>query len=132
MKDGFEREGTYDVIHVRGSEEKDTNIITPTIVIEVSAVLEFVRTIPNSIVLGNHADILAPLVSFLCPVEIGLVPSISSQTSAEVEEAAIGNGVLVVVSSVELRNLPSQSAATGARRNIVFHGLGVEDTLCEG
>ena len=71
-----------------------------------------------------------PVPHGIGPFGIGVITGIDGQTTGDVEEAAVGDGVLVVVSIIEGIDLPSQ--ATSARLIVPAHGLGVEDGLGQG
>jgi len=73
-----------------------------------------------------HAD--HPVPGDVGPVRVGVVVGVAGQAGAQVEEAAVGDGVLVVVAVVGQRDLPAQAAAALV---VVAHraGLRVEDGL---
>ena len=54
-----------------------------------------------------------PVVAFGSPVGVCLVSSVPSQPGGELKECSRRYSVLVVVSSVEGENLPSQAPTTG-------------------
>ena len=120
----------YIVVHDRSSKQEDSCIVGPLDPIDVAAIESCMGTIVEVIVLVHQTDSLSPIKCLLRPLRISIVARIQSQSSPQVEETTVGDGVFVIVSSVESENLPSQTAITilivpPAR-------LIVENRLCQG
>lgn len=93
-----------------------------TIQVVITAVIE--------VVIGVHeADGFGPIPRSVGPFRIGIVAGIDGQACSHIEEASVGDGVLVVVTVVERENLPFQS--TSASLGVPSSCLGVEDCLDE-
>src|SRR3569833_2445086 len=84
------------------------------------------------IVVGRHeAHFVHPVLRFVRPVGVGRIQRVASQARAHVEEDAVGDAVLVVVSIIGGGDLPPH--ATAARVVVALGGgLGVEDALGQG
>lgn len=61
----------------------------------------------------NQADRVCPFEGGICPVCIRVVAGVYSEPGRDVEEAAIGDGVLVIIAVVEGEDLPSQTSSAG-------------------
>lgn len=68
-----------------------------------------------------------PIPNFLGPVEISLIAGIASQTSGQLEETTVGDGVLDHVSALVGPNLPAQTTSAGGR--IPSRNLSIKYTL---
>ena len=83
--------------------------------VEGGAVLRIICPIPHDVLRRHQADGIDPVPCFLCPIRIGGVSRIGSQTRAQLKEAAIGNRVLVIVAVVKGKDLPTKAATTCLR-----------------
>ena len=121
--------GSYVVVHVRGADEEGAGVIRPQIVVETRAVDRVVSTVVEEVVRAAEADLAAPVPHPVGPLCVCVVAGVGGQSSGHVEEAAVRDCVLVIVTVVEGEDLPFQPA--GAGRSVPSQGLGVEDSLCE-
>jgi hypothetical protein len=79
----------------------------------------------------DEANVEEPVPRLFGPVAVRLVARVSREACANVEEAAVGDGVLIIIAPVQRGNLPSQPAP--ARVVVpVRRRLRVEDGLREG
>lgn len=97
--------------------------------IKLCAIDGVIASVKEVVLRISQSDRGHPVPHPLCQFEIRVVPRINSQASSHVEEAAIRDGVLIVVAVVEGEDLPLQPAPTGG--GIPTRCLGVEDSLCE-
>ena len=102
---------TYVVIHGGSTERPDAHVVRELDLVDICAVRFDVSTIID-IVLGVHQpDARHPIPSLLRKGGICIIVCVSGKAGTEVEETAIGNGVLVIVSRKILVHLPSKSGA---------------------
>lgn len=78
---------------------------------------------------GHEARSLRPVEDLVGPVHVGLIAGVDGQTGSDVEEAAIGDAILVIVPRVQAEDLPSQPPV--AVLVIPPAGLQVEDRLSQ-
>jgi hypothetical protein len=78
--------------------------------VDICAVRLNVSTIIDIVVLVHQTNARNPIPDDLCMLSICIVGGISSKTGTKVEEAAVRDGVLVVVSGKIWVHLPSESA----------------------
>jgi len=100
---------TYVVIHGGSSERPDTHVVGELDLVDICAVRLDVSPIVNVVLCIHQPNARNPIPSLLRKASVGIITGISSKASTEVEEAAICNGVLVIVSSKILVHLPSKS-----------------------
>ena len=98
--------------------------------IDLGTVMRIVGAIKEVKVWTGQTNIEHPVPGALSPVRIGRVTGINRKTSRQIKEAAVGDGVLVVVPVVEAIDLPFQ--ATIAALLVPSHDLSVEDSLGQG
>lgn len=123
------REGAHEVIHVRRAREVRAGVIRPLHPIDGSAVLARVRAVKVALVGGRQSEAVGPLVRAHRPPRIRRVARVAREPRGQLEEAAVGDGVLVAVPVVEGVDLPAQAAA--AARGVPAQRLRVEDGLRE-
>lgn len=103
------------------------------LLVDIGAVVLDVSAVEDVVVLVDIAHAHAPVVRLLRPLRIRVVAGVAGKPRAQVEEDAVGNGVLVVVSVVGQRDLPPQAAvavlAVPPRRLGVEHGLRQREPL---
>lgn len=68
-----------------------------------------VGTIIDIVLVINQTDTLNPVPSLISPLRVSGVASVSSKSSTNVEETAVRDGVLVVISGIESKDLPFES-----------------------
>lgn len=66
---------------------------------------------------------------FIGPLSVSVIASVFRQASGKVEEATVRDRILVSVTIVERKNLPSQTSTT--RCIVPASGLCVKDRLCK-
>lgn len=90
-------------------------------------------SVDNQVCGCDQSHVLAPIVRHLGQVCIGLVAGVSGQPGAHVEKQAVGDGILVVITSVGRGNLPPETSTTihaiPSRRLSVEHSLGQSQPL---
>lgn len=86
------------------------------------------RAVVDVVVVVDEPDAPHPLPRLLGPVRVRLVVEVAGESRPQVEEAAVRDGILVVVAVIRERDLPAQAAAAGV---VVAArvGLRVEDGL---
>jgi hypothetical protein len=104
-----------------------TGIVSPLDVVDRRAVLCVIGSVVEVVVLAHKSYRKLPLPSLLSPIRVGVVPEVLVESRSDVEETAVGDGVLVVVSVVEGEDLPPQTSA--ACRLVPALVLCVEDGL---
>ena len=117
------------VPHSGGTKKMNSSIVRPLNMVELCAIDLVIATVVEVVVIAHQSNVMSPLEGLLGPLDVGLVSSVSSKTSSDVEEGAVGDGVLVIVSVVEGEDLPSQTSATS--RVVPTQSLTVEDGLGE-
>lgn len=122
---------TYIVVHVCCSKQIHAIVVGELGLVDIGAVGLNVGTVVDVVVVIHESNTSHPVPSGLGPGRVGFVVGVASKTRTEVEEAAVRNAVLVVISVVGEGNLPSQTATTSS---IVSSrvSLGVEDGLSQG
>lgn len=117
----------YNIPQCGSTQHVNTSVVRPLNVVDRSAVECIVRAIVEMIRVVHQPNLAYPVPDLLSPLSVRLVARISSKTCGNVEEAAVGNGVLVVVAAVEGEDLPPQTAAASgrvpSRYIVVEHGL---------
>jgi hypothetical protein len=121
---------TYVVVHEARALNKGRSYVGELGSVDIGAVVLDVSAIIDVPVLVDVADGLGPVIGLFGPEGIGAIARVTSQTSSDVEEDAVGNRVFVIVSVVGEGNLPSETAV--AVDCIPPGGLRVEDGLGEG
>jgi len=90
--------------------------------------VEFViQTIIIVVLRANCSNSERPIPSLHRPIGVSCIISVPSQPGGNVEEAALRDGVLVIVSIVEGENLPLETST--AASSVPSTGLKVEDGL---
>lgn len=102
----------YVVVHVCGAHQVRADVVCPLQLICYCAIVFDLRTVVDYVVTREERCPDDPIVRLLRPVRVRLVASVSCQTSRELEETAIGDGVLVIIPIVEGEDLPPQSSST--------------------
>lgn len=118
------------VVHVGGAHEEGAGVVGPLDLGRVRAVNVRVGAVVDGPCRRDELGGCPPVPRFLGPVGVGLVAGVASQSCCQLEEATVGDAVLVIVSSVEGENLPPQSSVAG--RCVPPTDLQVEDGLSEG
>lgn len=140
---------TYIVVQEGSPLNQNTSVVRKGCLVDISAILVDVGTIVRMPGLGiNVSHSRHPVPGLLCALCVRFIISISGKTSTHIEEYPVGNRcyssvcppgdtqdqsrrtVLVSISLVGKRNLPSQSSIT---RLVISTGvsLGVPNSLCE-
>ena len=78
---------------------------------------------------ADQVDFHHPVPHLLNPVKVRLIAGVCSQSSTNIDEAAVRDAVLVIVALVEGEDLPAQ--ATAARLRIPPNGLAIKHCLRE-
>lgn len=118
---------TYIVVHVRGADEESASVISPQVVINLRAIDGVVSAIVKEVVGVSKVDVADPIPHPVSPLSVGVVTGVSGQAGGHIEEAAVRDGVLVIVAGVEREDLPPQSSGTS--RGVPSQSLRVEDSL---
>lgn len=121
---------TYKVVHVCRAVQKDAGIVSPGNVVERGAVDGVVCAVVEEITRANEANVGRPVPRLCRPLGVGGIAGIPGEACGQIEEAALRDGVLVRVTGVEGKDLPSQATAAGSV--VPAAGLQVEDGLGEG
>jgi len=100
------QKATYIVVHVGCTQQPHACVVAVLDVVDCCAVKQIVRAIVNVVFGIDESDCLCPVPCLLSQLGICLIVRISCEPSPEVEEAAVRDGVLIVVSIVERENLP--------------------------
>lgn len=93
---------THIVVHVSGTEQEYAVVVGKLSFVDVGAVSADMSTIVDVIVSVHEPDTCNPVPSLLCPVGVGLVVGVASQSCTEVEEAAVGNTWRILVLTAEV------------------------------
>lgn len=96
------------VIHHSSTQCPYAHVVRELDAVDIRAVGFDVGTVVNPIILIDQTDASRPVPSFLRDISVGIIVGVPSKTSAKVEEASIGNGILVVVSAEERVHLPPE------------------------
>lgn len=102
------RKSTYVVVHIRCAEEPNAHVVGELNLVDICAVRLDVCTIIDVIICVHESDVLNPGPDTFYVLSVGVVVCVSCKSSAYVEKAAVGDGVLVIVSSEIWVYLPSQ------------------------
>ena len=105
----------YEVVHVRAAGDQGADVVGPVRFDRTGAVASPRRAVPDLVVGCQNGRTGDPVVCLLGPVCVSLVAGVSCESCGELEESSVRNRVLVVVTSVEGVNLPSESSVAGAR-----------------
>ena len=119
---------TYPSVHVCSTMQENTRVVGPLQGVEIGAVVWLMGAVNEHPVLGDVSNTVGPVPGLLRPLSVCLIARVDSQSSTEVEEAAIGNGVLVVKAIVQAEDLPVQATIAvlhvPTRHLRVYHALG--------
>lgn len=102
---------TYQIPHMGCSVQKHPIVIRPLYMVDIRTIVRLARPIIHFILLPEQSHILGPVPGSFRPFCICHVSRIPCQSCGEVEEAAIRNSVLVLISTVERIYLPFQPPA---------------------
>lgn len=119
------------IVHVCQSTQPDTIVVCPLGMIDFSAVVGIARAVVDLMGIALVEDaIREPVPLRLRPFRVRLVASVSRQSRRQLEEPAVADHVLVIVSAVPGEDLPPQSTIT--RAVVPSSGLLIEDGLTHG
>ena len=94
------------------TEEDGGDVVRPLIAIDLRAVDRVVCTIIDVEVAINEVDAGHPIVDLVCPIGVKGVACEASESSSELEEAAVGDGGLVVETGIVGVELPLETTVT--------------------
>lgn len=103
---------SYDVPHHGSTVQVHASIVAPLDVADVRTVRPIVTAIIEMvaiIAILDQPNRICPVPSLLRPLCVRCVACVSGEPRGKIEEAAIGDGVLVVVAAVEREDLASVS-----------------------
>ena len=100
-------DSAYVIIHVCGSKNVNAGFVRELNVIDICAVGFDVGPVVNVVVGIHQTNVFDPTESLLGKLGVGSIVCISGKPSSQIEEATIGNRVLVIVSSEVWVHLPS-------------------------
>lgn len=103
----------YEVGHHGASIHESSSGVRPLQMIDLAAIAFDQCSVKNPVVMINKTNRACPVIAFGSPVGVGLVSRVPSQPGGKLEECPSRYSVLVVVSLVEVENLPAQAPATG-------------------
>jgi hypothetical protein len=75
----------------RGSVKEYSDVVGPLVVVDLGAVEKFVRSVKNIVDVIDQADASSPVPDLVGPVQVGIVASVASESSRDLEEATVGN-----------------------------------------
>lgn len=123
-----QRKGTNHVIHICGTHQVGAIIVCPldvTMVLAIGGDTGRVGNMPGRIV--QQRGRRAPVPDLLGPICICLIPGEPGESSGDLEQGPIGDGVLDGVAALIRVDLPSQASLAGAgippAHLIVVHAL---------
>jgi hypothetical protein len=70
--------GTYDFVHCGSTEKKYPVVVRELYLVNVRAVVFYMPSVVDIVVLVNEANASDPIPGGLCMIRIGLIPSICS------------------------------------------------------
>lgn len=114
------------VIHERSSREKQTTVVSPLQRRDNSAGALNGGTVIDGPIVASRLDesnLLRPVPNLDGPVSVGLVMRVSGQTGCDIEQTTICDGVLIVVTVVPCKDLPSQTTAAVVHIPPRRHGI---------
>lgn len=109
-------------------------IVAPLLLVDLAAVLVVViaGAIVDLEVWGDEADARGPVIDPGGPAGVGGVAGVEGEAGGEVEEAAVGDGVFVIVAGEGRIVLPFQAAGASYRVLDPAGGVVFEDGYGEG
>lgn len=110
------------VIHHCSTKGPHAHVVRELNLVNISAIALDMGSVVDLVGVIYQAHASCPIPSPLGEVGVGVVVGVPGKAGAEVEEAAIRNGVLVVVSTEERVHLPPQSSKR--QRKVRCTGLG--------
>jgi len=106
---------TYIVVHVCSAQGPYGHIVGELDLVDIRAVGFDMGTIVNSVVLVHQPNTPDPIPDHFDMLSVTIVASVPGETCTNIEEAAIGNGVLVIITSEVRIDLPTQSTDISQR-----------------
>lgn len=97
---------TYVVVHVGSTHQQGPGVIRPLDLAGDRAIVRDLCAIVDLIVFIEDDGVFQPVPGFDGPFGIGRIPRVSGQSSGQLEKAAVGDGVFVIVAFVERKDLP--------------------------
>jgi hypothetical protein len=98
------------VVHVRQSCDIKAIVVRPLLVVCDGAVVGYIRAVVDLKPVGLvEYRIAEPIPLLLCPIDESSVASVSGQFRGEKEETTVRGNVLIVVTVVEGKHLPSET-----------------------
>lgn len=125
-----ERGPVREVVHVGGAHQEGAGVVGPLDQRRVRAVGGGVGAVVDGPGGAHELGGGPPVPGLSGPVGVGLVAGVAGQSGCELEEATVGDAVLVVVSFVEGEDLPPEPSVAGC--GVPASGLQVEDGLSQG
>lgn len=102
-----------EVVHVGGPHEEGAGVVGPLDGGWVRAVAVRFGAVVDGPCGRHELRGCPPVPRLLGPVGVRLVAGVAGQSGCELEEATVGDAVLVIVSVVEGEDLPSESTVAG-------------------
>ena len=118
------------IVHVRRAHQHRAGVVRPLDLGRDGAVVGHLRAVENAKLRVHEHALRHPVPCLLCPLGVRGVVGVARQPGGQLEEAAVGNAVFVVVAVVRKVDLPAQTAATVGC--FPTSGLFVEDGLGKG
>ncbi|KAI6772186.1 hypothetical protein HG530_003144 [Fusarium avenaceum] len=117
--------------HRASAVKENTSVVGPLRLVDIVTLRGGLGADVNTVLycklVGDDASFDVPFPDLLGPVGVSLVACIQRQARGDVEEATVGDGVLVIETSVPLEDLPAH--ATTAVFIVPATDVFVEDTL---
>lgn len=99
--------------------------------VDPGAVDVVVGAVKDVVVSADESDARGPVVDFVGPVGVGLVAGEPGQPRGDLEEAAVGNAVLVVPAGGGGGVLPFETTAASVGGVVPAGDVVVEGVVCE-
>lgn len=100
---------THMIIHGCSTQEPHSHIVRELDLVDIRAISLDMGTVVDLVIGVYQPYAGCPIPNLLGVVSVGVIVGVSGKPGAEVEEASIRNGVLVVVTTEVRVHLPPQS-----------------------
>ncbi len=129
------------VVHISSTQQPNSHVVRELDLVDVRAVVLNMGSIVDVVISIHQTHVLNPIPGLLRMLGIGGIVRVSRKSGTDVEEAAVRNGVLVIVSSQVWVYLPPKSAlyqpkaskfsinSPSTTQAVRSSGLRIEDSL---
>ena len=111
---------TYVVVHVRCSEGEDCHVVRELDLVDIRAIRPNMSTIIDIPICIHQSNSLDPIPGFFGVLSVGGIVGVLGQSGTDIEEAAVRNRVLVIITGEIWIHLPSKSVDVQYKKELGY------------